>query len=320
MNGTVRGAFVAALAGKNERVVQLPHPRITFLAQNFNGRAALIARLPLRPEQVVPDGRGFSITTDRSGSDDFVRIASIDSGVSLLFLKLVDYILERTAQVDSGLDSGGLLVAAINEFKRFSQRRPGRLSEDEIRGLFAELLLLLHLQGGHANRTWDVFASWGGPFGALHDFEFAAGNAIEVKSTHRPPAEIRISPPAQTSPLPDGLELVVLPLERVAIDTGTTVRFVDVMNEVSGLASAHGGDVLELWEAALTATGLDATDEYYEQWRFVTGDWLRFVISDAFPRINDDAVPDGVVKVAYSLRLDSLTEFAADFDELGGSP
>ena len=41
MNGTVRGAFVAALAGKNERVVQLPHPRITFLAQNFNGRAAL---------------------------------------------------------------------------------------------------------------------------------------------------------------------------------------------------------------------------------------------------------------------------------------
>lgn len=320
MNSTIQGAFAAALASKNERVVQLPHPRVTFLAQNFNGRPALIAKLSLRPEQFVPDGRGFSVTTDRSGSDDFVRIASTDSGLSMLFLKLVDYVLERTAQTEGSLDPGSLLVTAISEFKRFSQRRPGRLSEDEIRGLLAELLLLLRLQGGDPARTWDVFDSWGGPFGALHDFEFAAGNAIEVKSTHRPPTEVRISPPAQTSPLPDGLDLLVLPLERVGVDTGAELRFVDIVNEVGALASAHGGDVVEVWEAALTALGLDITDEYYEQWRFVTGDWLRFVVSDAFPRIDADAVPGGIVKVAYSLRLDALVAFAANFDDVEALP
>ena len=57
------GAFVVALGGKNERVIQLPHPRVTFLAQNHNGRAALLAKLALNPNQIVPDGRGFSMLT-----------------------------------------------------------------------------------------------------------------------------------------------------------------------------------------------------------------------------------------------------------------
>ena len=314
------GAFVVALGGKNERVIQLPHPRVTFLAQNHNGRAALLAKLALNPNQIVPDGRGFSITTERNGSEGFVRIASTDPGISLLFLKLVDYVLERTAEARDVADASRLLVAAVNEFKRFFQRRPGRLGEEEIRGLTAELLLLLHLQGDDPARTWDVFHAWGGPFGALHDFEFAAGNAIEVKSSHRPPAEIRISSPAQTAPLPDGLDLVVLPLERVAMGTGADVGFVDLVSEVGALAASHGGDVADLWDAALRALGVDLADEYYEQWQFLCGDWLRFIVTDGFPNIRETDIPAGVVKVAYSLRLDSLQAFAARFDRLEVMP
>lgn len=320
MSATVNAAFAAALAGKNERVVQIPHPRITFLAQNWNGRAALLAKLTLPAEQIVPDSRGFSITAERIGSDNFVRITATDLGVSLLFLKLVGYILERTAEDHDTGDAGRLLLTTIDEFKRFSQRRPGQLSEDAVRGLFAELLLLLHLQDGNPARTWDVFNSWGGPFGALHDFEFATGNAIEVKSTHRPSTEIRISTPAQIAPVPDGLDLVVLPLERVATDMDTSIRFVDVINEVGTLASVQGGDVADLWEAALRALGLDLADDYYEQWRFVVGEWLRFVVGDDFPRIRETDVPPGVVRVAYSLRLDALAAFAADFDGLKVMP
>nr|WP_274636496.1 PD-(D/E)XK motif protein [Microbacterium bovistercoris] len=314
------GAFVAALGSKNERVIQLPHPRVTFLAQNHNGRAALLAKLTLDPNQIVPDGRGFSITTEQTGSEGFIRIASTDPGISLLFLKLVDYVLEQTAEARDATAASRLLVAAVNDFKRFFQRRPGRLGEEEIRGLISELLLLLHLQGGDHARTWDVFHAWGGPFGALHDFEFAAGNAIEVKSTHRPPAEIRISSPAQTAPLPDGLDLVVLPLERIAIGTGADVRFVDLVSEVGALAATHGGDVADLWDAALHVLGLDLADEYYEQWQFLLGDWLRFLVTENFPGIRATDIPAGVVKVTYSLRLDSLQAFAARFDDLEAMP
>ena len=318
MSTAAYGSFVTALSSKSGRVVQIPHPRVTFLAQNLNGRAALVANLALKPEHVPPDGRGFTITTDRG--PDFVRIVSTDVGVNLLFVKLVDYVLERTAEAHDMDNAARLLTSAVAEFKRFSQRRSGRLSEDEIRGLTAELRMLLHLQGGNAANTWDAFHAWGGPFGALHDFGFAAGNAIEVKSCHRPPTEIRISSPAQTAILPDGLDLVVLPLERVAPGGEADIRFVELVNEVGALAIASGGDVLELWEAALRALGLDMTDEYYKQWRFAAGHWLRFTIDDDFPGIREADIPAGVVKVAYSLRLDSLSAFARDFKSLEVMP
>ncbi len=316
MNATVHQAFVAALEGRNERVVQLAHPRVTFLAQNLAGKPALVAKIELPPDLVVPDGKGFAVTTHRSGADSFVRIASSETGVTLLFLKLVDYVLERTAEARESRDAATLLVAAVEEFKRFTQRRSGRLGEDEIRGLVAELLLLLDLQAGDATRTWGVFNSWGGPFGAIHDFEFAEGSAIEVKSTHRPPSEIRISTPAQTQPIPDGLDLVVLPLEKVAPGAQADVSFIALVQEVGSLAVTRGGDVADLWDSAIEALGLDLTDQYYEQWRFARGEWLRFQVVDGFPGIREADLPKGIVKVTHSLRLDALGAFAAKFEEL----
>lgn len=316
MNATVHQAFVAALEGRNERVVQLAHPRVTFLAQNLAGKSALVAKIELPADVVVPDGRGFAVTTYRSGADSFVRIASNETGVTLLFLKLVDYVMERTAEARDIREAAILLVTAVDEFKRFTQRRSGRLGEDEIRGLVAELLLLLDLQAGDATRTWEVFNSWGGPFGALHDFEFVEGNAIEVKSTHRPPSEIRISTPAQIQPIPDGLDLVVLPLEKVGPGIEGDVGFIELVEEVGAIAASRGGDVVDLWNSALEAFGLDLADQYYEQWRFARGEWLRFKVVDGFPVIGEADLPKGIVKITYSLRLDALSAFAAKFEEL----
>lgn len=316
MSSAVYEAFAAALGGKNERVVQIAHPHVVFLAQNYGGRPALVAKVALEPNQILRDGRGFAVAVNRSGPDSFVRITSAETGINLVFLKLVDLILERTAEADDAAEAVALLVGAIDEFRRFAGRRPGRLSEEEIRGLVAELLMLRHIHGRVGERTWDVFHSWGGPFGAAHDFEFAEGNAIEVKSTHRPPTEIRISSPSQTEPLPDGLELIVLPLEKVEPGADAEIVFVDLVADVGAVARAHGGDVAELWAAALEALGLDLTDEYYDEWRFARGPWLRYMVREDFPRIKESDVPHGVVKVGYSLRLSALASFEAPFADL----
>jgi len=312
----IYAAFASALEGPNGRVVQIVHPRVTFLAANNDGRAALLAHLTLRPDQVVQDGKGFTVKTQRNGTERFVRISSADPGLSLMFLKLVEFVLERTAQAQHVDDEANLLVQAVDEFRRFTQRKPGRLSEDAIRGLVAELQLLLELQAGDGGRTWGVFHAWGGPFGAAHDFEFLKGKAIEVKSAHHPPSEVRISSPAQTTPSSDGLDLLVLPLERVSPALDPDIRFVDLVRDVGALAAARGDDVVEVWDSALNALGLDLNDDYYAQWCFARGEWLRFAVTDGFPGISADDIPTGVVKVTYSLRLDALSEFALSYSDL----
>lgn len=316
MSSHAYAAFAAALDGPNERVVQIRHPRTTFLAQNVNGAPALLARVQLPPGQTIEQGRGFAVNSQRIGDDSFVRIVSSEQGMSLLFLKLIEHILERTLSGVGPEDVARNLAEAIDEFRRFFGRKPGLLSEDEVRGLVAELLLLLHIRGDDPGRTWDVFDSWGGPFGAVHDFEFASGAAVEVKSTHRPASEVRISSPTQLQPLPDGLELVVLPLERIADGDRADVRFTELVARVAGVAKEHGGDVAELWEAALDALGLDISDEYYARWNFLCGDWQRFAVGDDFPTIKVADVPAGVTKVTFSLVLGELEEHRRAFEEM----
>lgn len=316
MNTTVRDAFELALASANERVISLPHPSGRFLVQNYYGRPALVARVSLVPEQTPEGGRGYFVSTQKKEGESFVRVVSDDHGITLIFLKLVDYVLERTAVAKSHDEFARLMTAAIEEFRSFSQRRSGRLSEDEIRGLVAELSMVLRLHSGDDSRTWAIFQAWGGPFGSLRDFEFPDGRSLEIKSTHRATKEIRVSSDQQLRPSGDGLELAVLPLERVSSDSVDTVSFVEIVQKVSALAAKAGSEVARLWDDMQNALSLDISDEYYERWTFEVGAWELFEVRDEFPVVDDKSLSPGLIKIAYSIQLDSLTEFAVNFEEL----
>lgn len=316
MKALTYDALQAALAGKHGRVVQLSHPWLICLAQNFNGRAALTVKVTLEPGQIISDGRGYSISTDRNGDECYVRVASEEAGIPMLFLKMVDYILERTALAGSSEEASKFFVDSIHEFRQFTMRKPGRLNEEQIRGLLAELLFLHELLSNRSAETLDIFRSWGGPFGATHDFEFPHGNSIEVKSSHRPATEIRVSSPEQIQFVSEGLDLVVLPLERVVPGSDTGINLVNLVETISVVASKHSPEVQNLWENALVSLGFELSDEYYQQWEFTCGQWLRFEVSDDFPIIPSSLIPEGIMKVSYSLRLDKLEAYKADFVEL----
>ncbi len=316
---SVDSAMTAALQGANHRVVQVTHPWLTVLAENNDGHAALVVQASLPADVIVGDGRGFAVKTVRAGADDFVRISSKDPGLPSIFLKFLEYVLTRSAEADSADSALVAFVNAVDQFRRFGARAAGRLSEEQIRGLFAELELAIVLERDAGLGAFQIFEAWGGPFGGLHDFEFANGYSIEVKSSHQPPKEIRITSPAQINPIDAGLDVVVLPMDRVSASDPAGTSFLDLVDEVRQLAERGGATALEKWDLALTALDLDVADEYYRQWRFLPGTWLRFEVTEGFPVIVSEAIPEGVVKVAFSLRVAALNPFAVTMNGLGSA-
>lgn len=314
---SVESAMAAALQGPNHRVVQVTHPWLTALAENNDGHAALIVQASLPADVIVGDGRGFAVKTVRSGADDFVRITSKDPGLPSIFLKFLEYVLMRSAGADSPDAALVAFVNAVDQFRRFGARAAGRLSEEQVRGLFAELALAVVLVRDAGLNAFNVIEAWGGPFGGLHDFEFADGYSIEVKSCHQPPKEVRITSPAQLAPVDAGLDLLVLPMDRVTASDPAGTSFLDLVEEVRQIAERGGATALEKWYLALTALDLDVGDEYYQQWRFLPGKWLRFKVAEGFPAIAAEAIPEAVVKVAFSLRVAALAPFAATIDGIG---
>lgn len=316
---SLRSLFEQVLASASGRMIVLGRTPFMFAAVNDDGRAALFIRVSLAPAQVVSDGQGFSVSTTRSGSNNYVQITATEGGLPPLFLKLVEYLLERvsaTRSTDEGVEA---LIRSIEEYRRFVGHRRGRLSESLVRGTFAELALLRALITAGMSAE-DAVKSWRGPWAkaglGVHDFTFADGRGIEVKSTHQPPGTIRVSSPSQLVPTGQALDLLVLPVEDAPINSSAAVPFRQFAQQLGELLGSTSPGAAESWDAALDALMLDLSDEWYDRYRFLPGDWLRFRVEDGFPHLDIPSLPAGIIDVHYSLELLRLSPFVARFDAL----
>lgn len=318
---SLRPLFEQVLAGTSGRMIVLGQTPFMFAAVNDDSRAALFIRVSLAPSRVIGDGQGFSVSTTRSGINDYVQITATDDGLPLLFLKLVEYLLERVSiarSTDEGIDT---LIRSIEEYRRFVGERRGRLSESLVRGTFAELVLLRMLIAAGMNAE-DAVRAWRGPWAkaglGVHDFTFADGRGIEVKSTHQPPGTIRVSSQGQLVPTGQALDLLVLPIENAPRDSSAAVPFRQYAQQLGEALGSASATAAETWDAALDALRLNLSDEWYDRYRFLPGEWLRFQIKDGFPHLDIPSLPAGIIDVHYSLELLRLAPFAARFDALLG--
>lgn len=315
----VKSLLEQVLAAGNGRMMVIRQTPFMFAVVNDNGRAALFVRVSLTPSQVVSDGQGFSVKTTRSGNNDYVQITATDRGLPPLFLKLVEYVLERVSAATSIDEGVAMLIRSIEEYRRFVGQRRGRLSEALVRGTFAELLFLRAIVTAGMS-TEEAVTAWRGPWAkaglGVHDFTFADGRGIEVKSTHQPPGTIRVSSPSQLVPSDQPLDLLVLPVEHAPDESTAAFSFRQYTQETGEAIAAAGPAAAEKWDAALEALALDLSDEWYDKYRFLPGEWRRFEVKQGFPHLDISSLPAGVVDVHYSLELLRLTPFAAPFSAL----
>ena len=318
-NVPLKSLFEQVLDGSSGRMVVIRQAPFMFAVVNDNGRAALFVRASLTPSQVVSDGEGFSVQTTRSGKNDYVQITATDRGLPPLFLKLVEYVMERVSVTGSIEEGIVVLMRSIEEYRRFVGQRRGRLSESLVRGIFAEFLFLRKLIVSGMNSE-DAVTAWRGPWAkaglGLHDFTFADGRGIEVKSTHQPLGTIRVSSSSQLVPADEPLDLVVLPIEDAAINSGEAISFREFALETGEAVSLAGPRAAAKWDSALDALSLDLSDEWYDRYRFLPGAWRRFEVRQGFPHLDITSLPAGIIDVRYSLELLRLSPFAKSFDDL----
>lgn len=315
MSDVAEVAFTQAISGPNNKAVLIDHRWFRIFAQNHDGHAALVIRVSLAPDQAVADGRGFTVRTERGGDDNYVRITSTSPGISLVFLKLVETIIERTASERSVASATQTLLSAVDEFIAFGSRLGGRLSDSEVRGTFAELVFFRALvdHGLDANL---VLTSWRGPFSLAglgnHDFVFPNGVGVEVKSVRQGATAVSVSSATQLVPSAKPLALAVLPVE----ETTVGVSFREYARNLGEFIAKAGHQCERGWQEALQALGLDLDDEWYEKFLFLPGTWECYDVREGFPYLESSRIAQGIVRVRYSLKLLRLLPFEMYFDDV----
>ncbi len=224
-----------------------------------------------------------------------------------LFEVLADDVLTA---VQSASGSQATLQAAlrcIDRWRRFVERKGEPLSDEEIRGLIGELVVLCRCARRFG--TDAALAAWSGPDRALRDFELP-DTSVEVKTYQGDDAAtVLISSPDQLDAVAQRpVYLATVRLTPSDVHGLTLSDFVMRALSVIGAGTAAA----EVFEERLARAGyLGVHGPLYVK-RFIAGPVMTYAVAPEFPRIRSVDVPQGALGVRFMLSIPALGSFQTD--------
>jgi len=190
----------------------------------------------------------------------------------------------------------------------FEDKKSDSLSEDAIRGLMGELLILKSLVAD-PNRPEINFIlnSWKGPYDKGNDFELETKN-LEVKAKSPSGIDVKISSEFQLEISPGkGLELIVVSLLS-DFTVGISIR--ELIFEIKKLIQESSGDNSILWKTLSQKNITVKNVSQYDKYKFKPVNSITYdCASDDFPKLNRSNIPDEISALKYNLRTNLLTAF-----------
>ncbi|MDX3662882.1 PD-(D/E)XK motif protein [Streptomyces sp. ID05-26A] len=188
------------------------------------------------------------------------------------------------------------LYSVLDRWRSLFQKSSSELGPEQLAGLFGELLVLRRLL-----ESWPTATDWWlGPGGARHDILVGA-HAIEVKSSlAEEERRFRVHGAAQLE-APDGGDLDLVWF-RLARTQGQGMRLLDLLDEIRCLADDESG-----FFAKLAMVGYRPVDaDLYRDVRFTVHEERWYEVTDSFPRVRSESIPESVRDVHYTVDLDTV--------------
>jgi len=280
--------------------------------RNSDDLPALLLELhadSLRGVDEWPESVGFRVDVEpsESGSKSRVRVylQLTEERFSDIFYVLCE---DVRAVLETATDEHAAVVAFHSRLVRWQaflkKHEPDGLSPEAQVGLFGELLVLRDVFLPRIDAFRSVQA-WRGCKKAHQDFQFP-GRALEVKTTRAViPDRISISNVQQLDEA--GIETLVLTVVHVHAGDAAGVTLPMMVNSIrEGLPASPG----ERFNEGLFEVGyLDEHAELYSKTMYELNGLIHHEVTEGFPRLLRNQVPDGVKKVRYEITIDAARPF-----------
>ncbi|MDO6809883.1 PD-(D/E)XK motif protein [Zobellia galactanivorans] len=187
------------------------------------------------------------------------------------------------------------------------------LSDEAQRGLYGELYFLRLFLNNTSDKT-HCLKSWLGPEKAIQDFQYSNW-AVEVKTTHgKNHQKIHITSERQ---LDDSIiEMIFLYHLSLDIRVGNGESLNSLVDEILEILE---DDTIasNLCKLKLLESGYyDVHRPFYEEKGYMVRQENIYRVSDNFPRITENQVPEGVGDVKYSIVLSKSEDWRINIDTL----
>lgn len=223
-----------------------------------------------------------------------------------VFLKLCIDLIERATNSENNEAIFYIICQRLKKWQAlFSGKSKSLLSPKEIQGLFAELYFIAEKLQEDSSLETILIKGWEGPEKTQHDF-ILESTAVEIKSiAGNDRGKVRISSEDQLHTHLDKLFLRVYLLSRLEnTERGKSLN--SIVNSIFTMLTIQGNR--ELFELKLhSARYIDIPE--YDMPRFHMNGCLSYHVSEKFPRITRQILPEGIEAVSYDLVLASIEDY-----------
>lgn len=230
-----------------------------------------------------------------------------------LFLKLCIDLIE---QVDNVEKKETALIIIVNRLRRWQKllmnRADNQLPLETQMGLFSELYSLFYHVSQYTTLKEAIHA-WGGPESDIQDFVFGE-RALEIKSHKATRGEfITISSPYQLFSVKKYFNLIVFAMS--ANEQGQTVSDLIALIKIE-LRKEVLLNELELLDLKTAQYGYFDLIHKDNLINFHIDKITAYEITDSFPKLSMNEIPDGIVNLKYQIDLTKCEEYKVNIDSL----
>ncbi len=224
-----------------------------------------------------------------------------------LFEMLGADMIESVGRASGGAEILKSVNRCVDRWRRFVERRGEPLTEEEVRGLIGELVVLARCVRRFGSDV--ALTAWTGPDDGLRDFELP-DVSVEVKTFQGDnAATVLIAPPDQLDVVAE--RPVFLCAVRVTPSESHGSALPDFAANVATVIGNEPGALNHLEDRLAAGGYLQVHAPLYLK-RFVAGPVLMFAVTPRFPRIRSVDVPLGVLNVRFALSLAALDSYRTD--------
>lgn len=279
-----------------ERVPEL------YIGLDEKGRKSIELRSSFNPRSV----RGTSaIEVNQYDNQKYktIRFSLTDEEMSGLFYTFCDDLIEQTRNMTDETAGYNTIVVRFHQWKKmFVSPKKDFLGEIQIMGLIGELLFLKEQLINRIGLS-EALRSWSGQELTHKDFSYDT-SWTEVKTIGGSSRSVKISSLEQLDSEYEG-ELVVYALEKMSPGyNGITLNKLIV--EIRNLFS--DSDERDLFMSKVALQGYEYHN-YYDDFVYEKIYNKNFRVDKDFPRLTHSNVPDAVIRTAYDIELNKISDF-----------
>jgi len=279
------------------------------LGYNPQLNRCLILELPRKNKVDFKSVIKQNISLEFFKETNYIVIQLTDSGFNDIFNDLIISLYERIKNISDVDEYSQLFIYSFNKWSEFfDEKKSDLLSEDAIKGIMGELLVLkLLITSPDRPEINFLLKAWTGLYDKGNDFELELKN-LEVKAKSPSGIDVKISSEFQLEISPGkGLELYVVSLQS---DFTVGIHIRDLILEIKRLVQESSGDNTILWKALGQKNITAKNVNQYDRYRFQPINWICYNCADEnFPKLSRSNIPEEINALKYILRTNLLTSF-----------